>query len=386
MKDPDNKKHWLVDEDAAETVRRIFRMTMEGYGIEQIAAALERDHVLTPMHYWREKGQKRGGKITDEPYRWRHSTVSKILSLEEYCGDIINFKTYSKSFKIKRRYETLEENRAVFRDVNTPIIERATWEKVQEKTRKKARKKPRKNGEKNLFSGFLVCADCGHNMHFRLKNGTQYSYSCSNYKGDRGTCPTTHQIHVEFLEEILLKEIQRLTSYMSAYEKEFVEIVRGAVDKSSARSVSKKQKELSALSMRDKEIDKLYERLYEDNVAGKISDDRFIKMTGGYEAEQAGIAKRIKVLRSELQKVECHALSADSFLRIVRRYTSPEALTPRMLCELVQKIEVSHPVKVNGRYVQELTIHWNCVGVLHLPERKGLPETETVLQTRKGVA
>lgn len=197
-KDPDDLTHWLIDEEAAEVVRRIYGMWLSGVGTEQIAKSLEKDMILRPMHYWKSKGLDRGGRYDHEnPYKWKSSTIVKMLSQQEYCGDVINFKTYAKSFKLKRRLVTSEENRVIFKDNNVPVIERSVWEKVQAK-RGKARKRKANDGEKNMFSGFVVCADCGHNLwfHFNQKNHDIKYFNCSNYKGNRGTCEETHYIAI----------------------------------------------------------------------------------------------------------------------------------------------------------------------------------------------
>ena len=224
IKDPENPKRWIVDEEAAQVVRRIYRMTLEGVGTEQIAAKLEEDGVLTPRAYWHSKGINRPGKVKDlPPTHWNSSSVIKMLSVQEYCGDILNFKTYSKSYKNKKRLENDRENWAIFKDVHEPIIERAVFEQVQQK-RGKMRKRQAKDGERSMFSGLLVCADCGSNLHFHFNQGNpeiKY-FNCSNYKGNRGSCTSTHYIRVDFLEQVVLGEIRRLTKFASFYEDEFL--------------------------------------------------------------------------------------------------------------------------------------------------------------------
>ena len=168
IKDPNDPKHWIVDDEAAQVVRRVYSMTLEGFGTEQIAAQLEKDDVLTPRAYWLTKGIKRPGKGKQQPpTKWNSSTITKILSLQEYCGDILNFKTYSKSYKNKKRIDNDRENWVVFQDVHEAIIERAVYEQVQQK-RGKIRKRRTNNGEHNMFSGLLVCADCCNNLHFHF--------------------------------------------------------------------------------------------------------------------------------------------------------------------------------------------------------------------------
>lgn len=199
IKDPNNPKHWVIDEEAAQVVRRIFDMTLEGFGTEQIATQFEKEGILTPQAYWIQKSIGRPGKTKTRPAtKWNGSTITHLLYQQEYCGDVLNFKTYSKSYKNKKRIHNDPENWVVFQNVHEPIIERAVFEQVQQK-RGKMRKRRTSNGEHNMFSGLLVCADCGCNLHFHFNQGNpeiKY-FNCSNYKGNRGTCQSTHYIRVE---------------------------------------------------------------------------------------------------------------------------------------------------------------------------------------------
>ena len=387
IKDPNDPKHWIVDDEAAQVVRRVYSMTLEGFGTEQIAAQLEKDDVLTPRAYWLTKGIKRPGKGKQQPpTKWNSSTITKILSLQEYCGDILNFKTYSKSYKNKKRIDNDRENWVVFQDVHEAIIERAVYEQVQQK-RGKIRKRRTNNGEHNMFSGLLVCADCGSNLHFHFNQGNpeiKY-FNCSNYKGNRGTCTSTHYVRVDFLEEVVLGEIRRLTKFASLYEDEFVKAVIGHSKQAEQTDRKLKEKELRTLLARDEELDGLFERIYEDNVSGKLSDDRFAKMSRRYEDEQKELAEKIKKLRSEIEKQSSRSMTTDMFIGLVRKYTRARKLTPRMLNELVEKIEVFNAEKIDGVWEQRLRIHYNCVGTIEIPTVLPLPIPEVSVNTRKGV-
>ncbi|MGF0031541.1 DUF4368 domain-containing protein [Bariatricus sp. SGI.154] len=387
IKDPDNPKRWIVDDEAAQVVRRIYSMTLEGYGTEQIAAQLEKDEILTPRAYWLKKGIKRPGKGKQQPAtKWNSSTVTKILSLQEYCGDILNFKTYSKSYKNKKRLENDRENWVIFKDVHEPIIERSIFEQVQQK-RGKIRKRRTNEGEHNMFSGLLVCADCGSNLHFHFNQGNpeiKY-FNCSNYKGNRGSCTSTHYVRVDFLEQVVLGEIRRLTKFASLYEDEFLKAVIGHSQQAAETDRKLKEKELKALLARDEELDGLFERIYEDNVSGKLSDDRFAKMSRRYEDEQKELAEKIKKLHSEIEKQSSQAMTTDMFISLVRKYTRARKLTPRMLNELVEKIEVYNAEKIDGVWEQRLRIHYNCVGEITIPKMLPLPIPDVTVNTRKGV-
>ena len=289
-------------------------------------------------------------------------------------------------YKNKKRIDNDRENWVVFQDVHEAIIERAVYEQVQQK-RGKIRKRRTNNGEHNMFSGLLVCADCGSNLHFHFNQGNpeiKY-FNCSNYKGNRGTCTSTHYVRVDFLEEVVLGEIRRLTKFASLYEDEFVKVVIGHSQQAEQTDRKLKEKERRTLLARDEELDGLFERIYEDNVSGKLSDDRFAKMSRRYEDEQKELAEKIKKLRSEIEKQSCHSMTTDMFIGLVRKYTRARKLTPRMLNELIEKIEVFNAEKIDGVWEQRLRIHYNCVGTIEIPTVLPLPIPEVSVNTRKGV-
>lgn len=388
MKNPENPDHWIIDDEAAMIVRRIDTLTLSGYGTEQIADMLSEEKVLTPTAYAISKGRKKPSKSTNgDPYNWQSSTIVKILSMQEYCGDVINFKTYSKSFKHKKRYKNDPENISVFRDVHEPIRDRATFEKIQEK-RGKVRKRKRQDGERNMFSGLLVCADCGGNMHFHFNQGNpdiQY-FSCSEYnKGKRKNCTSTHYIRVDFLEQIVLAEIRRLTRFACKHEDEFTTAVADYSKKVTETEQKIRQGELKNLIARDKELDVLFEKIYEDNVSGKISDERFAKLSAKYEAEQKSIDERIERLKELFDEVNAKVENTESFVAAVKKYTRVKKLTPLMLNELIEYIEVHQAEKVNGEQTQTVVIHYNCIGSITIPEDLSIPEPKITVHTRKGV-
>ena len=289
-------------------------------------------------------------------------------------------------YKNKKQIDNDRENWVVFQDVHEAIIERAMYEQVQQK-RGKIRKRRTNNGEHNMFSGLLVCADCGSNLHFHFNQGNpeiKY-FNCSNYKGNRGTCTSTHYVRVDFLEEVVLGEIRRLTKFASLYEDEFVKAVIGHSQQAEQTDRKLKEKELRTLLARDEELDGLFERIYEDNVSGKLSDDRFAKMSRRYEDEQKELAEKIKKLRSEIEKQSSRSMTTDMFIGLVRKYTRARKLTPRMLNELVEKIEVFNAEKIDGVWEQRLRIHYNCVGTIEIPTVLPLPIPEVSVNTRKGV-
>ena len=389
IKNPDDPRFWVVEPEAAEVVRRIYRMALEGYGLAETAAQLAADGVVNPTYYWRSRGTSRGGsKSTVEPTKWGHTTVKKILTLQEYCGDVINFKSYSKSYKMKKRIENPEENRAIFLNVHEAIIDRQTWEKVQALQKGTRRKKPTVTQEPSVFSGLLKCPECGGNLnfHFNQNNHDIKFFSCQNHNSGYRKCSKTHYIRLDFLEQVVLYEVKRLACFASEYENDFIKAMIGRSAKVAENTALRKQRELDTLTARDRELDMLFERLYEDNVAGKIDDARFAKMSKRYEQEQGENAKKIKALRLELKKDEGKRMDIDDFLETVRRYTDATTITKRMVAELIDNIEVYHAEKQDGVTNQRVVIYYNCIGAFDVPDRRKIPEADIIMETRKGVA
>ena len=389
IKNPDDPRFWVVDPEAADVVRRIYRMALEGYGLAETAAALGADGIVNPTYYWRSKGTSRGGsKSTLEPTKWGHTTIKKILTTQEYCGDVINFKSYSKSYKMKKRIENPEENRAIFLNVHEAIIDRPTWEKVQALKAGTRRKRPTVTQEPSVFSGVMKCPECGGNLnfHFNQNNHDIKFFSCQNHNSGLRKCSSTHYIRLDFLEQVVLYEVHRLACFANEYENDFIKAMVGRSAKVAENERVRKKREMDALLARDRELDTLFERLYEDNVSGKIDDARFAKMAKRYEQEQGENAGRIKTLRLEVKKLDEKRMDVEDFLETVRRYTDATKITKRMVAELIDHIEVYPAVKEDGVTNQRVTIHYNCIGVFEVPDRRKIPERDILLETRRGVA
>ncbi len=369
-KDPDNSKHWLIDEPAAEIVRRIYKMYLDGKGTEQIGCILQKEEVLTPNVYAKEMGFKVSGIISQNKYLWRSSTVSKILAQQEYCGDIINFRTYSKSYKNKKRRENPKENWAVFQNVNEPIIDRETFEKVQQR-RGKIHNKKRKDAEHHMFSGLLVCSDCGANLHYHFNQGNHsiQFFSCSNYNSRNKTCPTTHYIRTDFLEEIVLTDINRLIAFTNQYKDEFVRILEKDSGLSFENQLKSAETEMEKLCKRNEEIDRLFEAIYEDKIKGTISEERFIKMSQGFENEQAKNKKRIEQLAEEMKNQNREIDTTKMFLDIVEKTTHLEKLTADVVREFIDKIVVHHRQESGGVTTQKVEIYYNVIGKFEIPPK-----------------
>lgn len=388
VKDPENKKKWIIDPDAAEIVRRIFRLCIEGNGNETIARILQDDKILVPQAYWQSKGMSRGGKKTQpNPYKWCKTTIAKMLEQQEYCGDIINFKSYSKSFRNKTRVENPKENWAIFKDVHEPIIDRETWERVQELTKNSKRRKPKNEKvKKSIFTNLLYCGDCGHKLWFNInkQNPSIRFYSCSNYKGLRGTCESTHYVREDSLEQVVKMELFKLATYLDHDETAFAELLEHKSNKDSLAERKAAESALAVATARSQELLRLYERVYEDNVNGKVTDDWFMRLSHKYEVEQEELKKQMFDLRNKIERLDTAQNSSGSFIRAIRKFMTMQTLTPIVLQELIDKIEV-FPIEGTGKNrTQRLVIHYRFVGCIDLPSI--VPKHTYKLDSRQGVA
>lgn len=388
VKDPANKKKWIIDPDAAEVVQRIFRLCIEGNGNETIARILQDDKVLVPQAYWQSKGMSRGGKKTQpNPYKWCKTTIAKILEQQEYCGDIINFKSYSKSFRNKTRVENPKENWAIFKDVHEPIIDRETWERVQELTKNAKRRKPKdENVKKSIFTNLLYCGDCGHKLWFNInkQNPSIRFYSCSNYKGLRGTCESTHYVREDSLEQVVKMELFKLATYLDHDETAFAELLEHKTNKDALAERKVAESALAAATARSQELLRLYERVYEDNVNGKVTDDWFMRLSHKYEVEQEELKKQMFDLKNKIERLDTAQNSSGSFIRAIRKFMTMQTLTPIVLQELIDKIEV-FPIEGTGKNrTQRLVIHYRFVGCIDLPSI--VPKHTYKLDSRQGAA
>jgi hypothetical protein len=337
-----------------------------------------------------------GGKATGrQPIQgscaWKASTVTKILTLQEYCGDVINFKTYSKSYKNKKRHKNPEKNQMVFESVHEPIVNRETWKRVQEKRGKARNVRKPSTGEHNMFSSLLVCSTCGGNLNFHFNQGNHdiTYFNCQTYNNrgrQRGECDATHYIRTDFLEQVVLGDIARITAFTKHYEDEFIKILTDSTVKENERSIALLERELATRKARNKELDTLFERIYEDSVSGKITEERFAKMSRKYEDEQAENCVKIVALQKEMGGKAKRSDTANEFLAVVKRYTRMKKLTPTILREFVDRIVVHHRQRIGGVDEQKVEIFYNCVGKIEIPDLKKIPQPKILIPTRKGVA
>lgn len=388
MKSPENKKKWIIDPEAATVVKSIFKMCLDGKGNETIARELQENEVLIPMAYWRSKGLNRGGKKTQtNPYKWCKTTVQKILSQQEYCGDIINFKTYSKSFKNKTRYENSKENWAVFKNVNEPIIDRETFETVQKFFSKTKRRAPKKeNGERSIFNGLIYCGDCHSKMryHTSTSNKEIHYFTCSDNKVDyRGNCPGRHYVRADALEEVVKLELRRLVEMLEIDESYFAQLLLRKNDEEREKDKKFLESELQKAIARSGTVSQLYEKLYEDNVIGKVSDEWFVELSHKYEKERMDLKAKIADTRHKIEELKNTNSEYGKFISAIRRFMQMDNLTSPLLRELIDHIDIFETEGTGKSRTQRIVIYYRFIGYIELPNTT---KQTHIADTRKGVA
>lgn len=388
IKSPENKKKWIIDPEAATVVKSILKMCLDGKGNETIARELQKNEVLIPMAYWRSKGLNRGGKKTQtNPYKWCKTTIQKILSQQEYCGDIINFKTYSKSFKNKRRIENSKENWAVFKDVNEPIIDRETFETVQKFISKTKRRTPKKeNGERSIFNGLIYCGDCHSKMryHTSTSNKEIHYFTCSDNKVDyRGKCPGRHYVRADALEEVVKLELRRLVEMLEIDESYFAQLLLRKNDEEREKDKKFLESELQKAIARNNTVSQIYEKLYEDNVIGKVSDEWFVELSHKYEKERMDLKARIADTRHKIEELKNNNSEYEKFISAIRRFMQMDNLTSPLLRELIDHIDIFETEGTGKSRTQRIVIYYRFIGYIELPNTA---KQTHIADTRKGVA
>lgn len=364
IKDPQDKTRWLVDKEAAEVVREIFHLCVQGYGVSQIAGELMRRHILNPVFYAKSQGRSIPARREEgDEYVWSATSVSQILSHPEYLGHTVNFKTYRKSYKLKKQLKHDPSEWVVFEGTHEPIIDQETYDIVQRIRNGRRRKTPM--GEMPVLSGMVFCADCGAKLyqlrHRGWKHKQEYMVCATYRKKGKSRCPS-HLIHNVVIEDFLLKGIRDITEYVRKNEDEFVELVMKKSRAESTKRLNKAKREMNEAQSRILKLDGIIRQLYEDNLDGKISDERFKKMSESYDEEQRNLMNRVAEIKAEISSQEESTGKADSFLALVRKYTDIRELTPEIVREFVERIDIFEPQCDNGNKVQKIRIIWNCIG------------------------
>ncbi len=362
--DPADKKKWIVDEEAASVVKRIFDLCIAGKGPMQIAKILKADKILTTNAYY---AKQKGKLLPDNPYNWNENSIVGILERMDYCGHTVNFKSYSKSHKLKKRIPTTKEQQAIFRNTHEAIVEEAVFERVQELRANKRR--PTKAERQGLFSGLVYCADCGSKLHFatcKSFNGKQDHYRCAKYKSNTGSC-TAHFIREETLKAIVRQRIFDVTARFIENIMDFREMVYQQRFAEAEKKIQRQKKQLEQARKRITELDRIFKRIYEDDINGTISHERFLKLSAEYEAEQRELTEKVNAEQKEVDTYEQNKSNFDSFALIIRKYVGITELTPTIVNEFIKKIVVHAPEKIDGKRFQKVDIVFNFVGEIHLP-------------------
>jgi len=366
-KDENDKTKWVVDEPSAEVVKEIFNLFIQGHGTCEIARILRERKILTPLEYYESIGRKSKANTRDYQYKWCSVTVAAILDRQEYIGDTVNFKCTTRSYKDKTKVILPKEDRKVFKNTHEPIIDEYTWNIA--KQLRDNRKKPTRSGKKSIFSGLLFCNDCGKKMYFQspvIDLKAKDHYRCSSYKHDTSLC-TAHYITDEVLQNLVLENIQKVISYMKNYEDLFIKEQLAKSTQDEIKKISKIKKELEKAKNRIIEIDNLFMHIYEDNVSGKITDDRFRNLSYNYDKEQQELKLKTQQLSKDIENTEKKDTDITQFISNVKKYTEITELSAEILNELIEKIVIHQQEKVNGKKVQEIDIYYRGVGIISFP-------------------
>ena len=366
MKDPDNpKKYWITDDEAAAVVRQIFAWCMEGYGPSQIAKKLKEAKVDCPTVHWAKMGRNAPAKTPDDPYDWAPRTISGILERQEYLGHMVNFRTHRQSYKSKKKIENPQSEWKIFENTHDGIVDEETFYRVQELRKNKRR--PARTGKSNMFSGIVRCADCGEKLYYCTSNSfesRQDHFVCSTSRKKGKDVCDTHFIRAVVLEEGTLQHMRMVISCVASYEDAFRRALGAKRSAEAKKELSAKKRTLQKSENRLAELDRLFKRIYEDMVNGKLSEARFQMLSEDYEQEQADLRIKIEMLEEEIQNQEDQADNVDKFIRQAKKYLHLEKLTPTILNDMVNAVYVHSPDKSSGHRVQDVEISYNYIGIL----------------------
>ena len=368
MKNPENPKEWIIDEEAAQVVKKIFTLCMNGRGPSQIADQLEKDKILTPTAYKNKQGVKTPHTEPENPCRWHESTIVNILERKEYIGATVNFKTYTNSIWDKKQRENPEENRVIFYNTHPAIIEQEVFDKVQEIRQQRHRRTA--TGKSSPFSGLVFCADCKQKLYYsttKYFEKRQDFFTCSTHRANKDKC-SGHYIRAVVLEDLVWNHMKEVISYVTRYEAHFRVEMEQKLRLQSEETIRVYKKRLAQAEKRIGELDRLFIKIYEDNAKGKLNDDRFAMMSKTYEDEQAQLKVEIVNLQKEIEVQERQIEDLEQFIQRARRYTDLTELTPYALRELVKAVYVEAPDKSSGKRKQRVHIEYDLVGYIPVDE------------------
>ena len=368
VKDSTDKEKWLIDEPAAEVVRKIYDLCLAGRGPLQIARILEAEQILIPSAYYESVGRKHSRKVSINSCRWDQATVVGILENRQYTGCAVNFKTTTVSYKVHKKIYNTKEDYQIIPDMQEPIISEEKWLRVQEL--RENRRRPTATGRTSLFSGLVYCYDCGSKLHFcaaKSLNKNQEFFRCANYKdGRRGTCKI-HYIRNIVLEKIVLESIRNLAEFIRYNEKVFLYMIAKQNDAMRKAEYEKLKKKVADGEIRTKELDRLIEKVYEDNALGRIDDDRYRKLMSKYEREQKELAVTVSECQETLKSAEQKSIDLRLLLRTFREMTDIQELTPTLVNSLIERIEVHNNDKSSGHCFVKVDIYFTAIGMICIP-------------------
>ena len=370
MKSPEDKEKWIIDEEAAEVVRKIFSLSLSGRGISQIARQLEQEKILIPTAYKIEKGLSASHKYPENPYYWDSSTVAGIIDNRQYTGCTVNFNTTTVSYKVHKVIHKSEDEQQIIPNTQDAIITEDLWLRVQEL--RQNRRRPTSTGRTSLFSGLVYCPNCGAKLHFAAAKSMtrqQEHFRCSNYKSGRGECQI-HFIRDVVLERIVFEAISNLSDFVRCYESVFLYLMATKNQTSRKSELQKLKSKVESGKGRISELDLIISRIYEDNILGKLSDDRYSRMASMYENEQRELIETISKSEQELEKAEQQNIDMRLLLKTLRELTDFRELTPTIVNSLIQRIEVHNNDKYDGHCHVKVDIYFTAVGIIYIPDEK----------------
>lgn len=370
MKSPEDKEKWIIDEEAAEVVRKIFSLSLSGRGISQIARQLEQEKILIPTAYKIEKGLSTTHKYPENPYYWDSSTVAGIIDNRQYTGCTVNFNTTTVSYKVHKVIHKSEDEQQIIPNTQDAIITEDLWLRVQEL--RQNRRRPTSTGRTSLFSGLVYCPDCGAKLRFAAAKSMtrqQEHFRCSNYKSGRGECQI-HFIRDIVLERIVFEAISNLSDFVRCYESVFLYLMATKNQTSRKSELQKLKSKVESGKRRISELDVIISRIYEDNILGKLSDDRYSRMASMYENEQRELIETISKSEQELEKAEQQNIDMRLLLKTLKELTDFRELTPTIVNSLIQRIEVHNNDKYDGHCHVKVDIYFTAVGIIYIPDEK----------------
>ena len=368
IKDPDDKEKWIVDEEGAAIVREIFNLCVKGYGPSQIARILTERGIDTPVIHFHKYNLPTSLKIRDESEIWNPKTIAGILENMEYLGHTVNFKSFKKSYKSRRRIDAPKEDWAIFENTQEPIIDQETFDIVQKI--RESRRRPTDMGEMSVLSGMLYCADCGQKMYLcRCTTMKQAEYfNCSSYRKRKKMTCSSHQITVHAVTGMIKDDLRYTIRFAQDNKEEFLELLKRRSDAKTKRELNQSLKEVAEMEARIKELDKIIQSLYEDKVAGKLSEERYFKMSDNYEAEQAELKEKVEKLKRSIDHAKNKMDDISKFISLVDKYSGFEELTPEILRAFIDKVLIYEKQKVDGHYRHTIEIIYNFVGAVEIPD------------------